>query len=122
MTDKHVVDADRLSVGEQVFMIEIADDVAERTQGLSGREFLPNNTGLLFVFENPGVQRFWMKDMNFPIDIIWVDADLRVVDVTRNAQPDSFPQTFSPTTPVLYVLEVNAGEAEHIEIGAAVSF
>ena len=51
--------------------------------------------------------------MNFPIDVIWLDKDFEVVDIAQNISPDSFPQVFEPKAPALYILEVNAGWAEH---------
>ncbi len=96
--------------------IQVASTVEEQTQGLSGRESLSDNEGLLFVYERPGFPNFWMKDMNFPIDIIWINADEYVVDTTENLGPDTYPQTFSPIEPTKYVLEVNAGYVQENEI------
>ncbi len=96
--------------------IQVALTVEEQIQGLSGRKSLSDNEGLLFVYERPGFPNFWMKDMNFPIDIIWINADEYVVDTTENLGPDTYPQTFSPIEPTKYVLEVNAGYAQENEI------
>lgn len=96
--------------------LTIADTPTERTLGLSGRHQLGEFEGLLFVFDNDDQPAFWMKDMNFPIDIVWLDRDLRVVAVTRHVTPDSFPQTFSPPVPVRYVLELNAGFTDSYNI------
>ena len=87
-------------------------------------------TGMLFVFENEGVFTFWMKEMHFPLDIVWVGADCTVVDVTLGAPPPEEGQSladlprFSPGSPALYVLEINAGEfaEQGIEIGDLVEF
>lgn len=92
--------------------IEVADNPASRAQGLSGRESMPAGTGLLFIFDTPDQYGFWMKDMNFPIDILWFDAERKLVDVTHNLSPDTFPQTFYPQSPAMYVLETNVGEFE----------
>ncbi len=106
-------------VNGKIFNIDIADIESERTQGLSGKEILLENEGLLFIFDNLGVYPFWMKDMNFPIDIIWIGKDLNVVYIKENATPESFPGIFNPEVEALYVLEINAEEAEKnkIEIG-----
>lgn len=80
-------------------------------KGLSGRQSLGQNQGMLFVFDKPEVQCFWMKDMNFPLDILWLDADQKVVTIKANVSPDTFPDSFCPTQPAQYVLEVNAGLA-----------
>ena len=96
--------------------MEIANTDAERTQGLSGRASLPAGTGLLFVFESPGKYGFWMKDMNFPIDIVWLGDGMLPVGIEKNVSPDSYPQVFYPPVPVRYVLEVNAGESSVLEL------
>jgi uncharacterized membrane protein (UPF0127 family) len=64
--------------------VEVADTPAERGRGLSGREMLPENSGMLFVFDTPGRYGFWMYGMKFPLDIIWIDERLRVVYFVEN--------------------------------------
>lgn len=99
--------------------VEIADTPEERVKGLSGRESLDENAGLLFIYDEPGIYGIWMKEMKFPIDAIWLDGNYRVVDIARDVQPDSFPKVFEPSKPAKYILEVNASLAERnsIEIG-----
>ena len=101
------------------FKIEIADTPEERIKGLSGRESFDENTGLLFIHDEPGIYGIWMKDMNFPIDVIWLDENYYIVDIASDVQPDSFPEVFEPGVPALYILEVNAGFARRngIETG-----
>ncbi|MCR4330499.1 MAG: DUF192 domain-containing protein [Patescibacteria group bacterium] len=96
-------------VGETEVFVEVSDTSEKRARGLSGKESLEENEGMLFIFEESAAYSFWMKEMHFPIDIIWIDETFRVADVTQNATPESFPDTFSPGTPVRYVLEVSAG-------------
>lgn len=96
---------------------EVADTLESRTQGLSGRSGLRENEGLLFIFEQPGRYGFWMKDMLFPIDMIWISADGTVVHIERNVSPDTYskqspPQTFVNTPDAKYVLELASGESE----------
>lgn len=100
-------------------VVEIARSPAKRRCGLSGRRELHDGHGMLFIFEKPELHGIWMKDMDFPIDILWLDRDMRVVDAARNADPESFPKIFRPREPALYVLEVPAGFVEKygIEIG-----
>ncbi|MFH1170332.1 MAG: DUF192 domain-containing protein [Candidatus Vogelbacteria bacterium] len=109
-----------LTIGNTKILVEIADTEATRTRGLSGRPSLAENTGLLFIFDHADYYNFWMKEMNFPIDIIWFDDNWRVIDVTINALPQDFPATYQPRAPARYVLEVNAGfsSAHQITIGA----
>jgi uncharacterized membrane protein (UPF0127 family) len=105
-----------LKVGNTNLILEIADTEAERTQGLSGRDSLVVNHGMLFVFDEPGNYGFWMKDMRFPIDIIFLDVNLRVINVYEGVKPDSFPTPFYPVAPAKYVLEINSGEASRLGI------
>ena len=103
---------------------EVVDTDAARQLGLMFRENLPEGRGMLFVFEDEGRYGFWMKNMRFPIDIIWIDKEKRVVDI----KPDLYPcpescEIFSPRDKALYALEVYAGFARRnkIEIGDKVS-
>jgi len=89
--------------------LEIADSPELRARGLSGREGLNENTGLFFIFDEPGWHGIWMKEMNFPIDIVWLDEELKIINSSRSVSPDTYPQVFYPSSPALYVLEVNAG-------------
>lgn len=93
--------------------VELVREPAKQAQGLAGRASLPENQGMLFVFEKPGQYSFWMKDMRFALDIIWISADGQIVDLAQNISPETYPQqTFKPKKPALYVLEVNAGFAK----------
>ncbi len=113
-----------IKVGDVFINVELAVTPHEHAQGLSGRTSLPENQGMLFMFDKPGQYSFWMKDMNFPIDIIWIDENYRIADITKNLSPDTFPQSFQPSKPAQYVLEVTAGFADrnNINIGDAVDF
>ena len=104
--------------------LEVMRESQERSRGLSQKDVLAENAGMLFIFESPGVPGFWMKDMNFSIDIIWIGSHKRVVDITENLAPETFPEVFKPKAPVQYVLEVNAGWAKdhNIAIGDKVLF
>jgi uncharacterized protein len=105
-----------LSLGPDGIFVEVADTPEERTLGLSGRESLEKHSGLLFLFEVPGKHGFWMKDMNFPIDIVWIDENWVVVGVERGVKPGTYPRTFYPPASVKYVLELNSGEAAELGI------
>jgi len=102
-------DKERAILGGFPIIIEIADTPAERERGLSGREQLAHDRGLLFVFEKPGKYGFWMKDMNFSIDIVWLDHDGKIIYIAENVAPSTYPQVFLPPIDALYVLEVSAG-------------
>lgn len=105
-----------LLIKDKSLRVELAKSEEEKIRGLSGRETLEEDKGMFFIFDKPGFYSFWMKDMLFPIDIIWIDENYRIVDITENALPESFPATFQPKTPAKFVLEVNAGWAEKNDI------
>ena len=104
--------------------LEIADTPEKKVQGLSGREELEKGQGMLFVFDEPKKAGIWMKDMNFPIDIIWFDEKKTIVHIKENATPESFPEVFIPPTLVSFVLEVPAGFAKErgIRVGDIVQW
>jgi hypothetical protein len=94
--------------------VEIADDTEKITRGLMFREHLPDDRGMLFLFERERPYTFWMMNMKINLDIIWLNSDGKVVHIVENAQPcvDEFntaPCTYTPDEPAKYVLEVNSG-------------
>lgn len=89
---------------------EVVQSPEARRRGLSDHSSLASDEGMLFVYEREQYPGIWMKEMAFPIDIIWLDAKQRIVYMKRNAKPDSYPETtYRPDDPAQYVLEVNAG-------------
>ncbi len=98
-----------LIVNNNEFKVEVADTYEKRVKGLSEREYLPDDTVLLFIFDTKEKHEIWMKDMFFSIDIIWLDEDYYVVDYRENVSPDTFPETFYPEEVAMYVVEANAG-------------
>lgn len=105
-----------LFAGETPVAATLATTSASRALGLSGRESLQAREGMLFVFPQDGTPAFWMKDMRFALDIVWIDAAGRVVGVDAEVTPESFPAAFSPPSPVRYVLELGAGQARALGI------
>jgi hypothetical protein len=103
--------------------IEIADNDAERAQGLMYRPSMPENQGMLFIFQTAEPQQFWMKNTVMSLDIIYVGADNKIISIQRHAKPfseDPLPSEGS----ALYVVEVNAGFSEkfHIDKGDMIKF
>lgn len=98
----------QIRVGSVDISVEIVETSAEKARGLSGRESLPQSQGLLFLFDTAAQHQFWMKDMKIPIDIIWISTDKKVVDITENLDPDTYPKTFTSSKPAQYILETNA--------------
>lgn len=109
----------QIIINNQTVFVEVADTPALREQGLSGRRSLKDNEGMLFIFDAPVRPGFWMKEMLFPIDIIWVSDNNTIVDISENLLPSSYPRIFSPKTEIKYVLEVPSGfvEKNKVKIG-----
>ncbi len=107
---------------------QIADTIDKQTQGLSDRTSLPQGAGMLFVFTTPAPQYMWMKDMNFPLDMVWLDKDRNVVNVVADATSESYkrpsPEIFFSFTDALYVIELPNGDANRlgITVGTRLNF
>lgn len=111
------LNAETLTAPEGVIQIETADSPSERQLGLSGQKSIDENSGLLFIFDNNSVDNcFWMKEMNFPIDMVWMNENKEVITVTENVTPNSYPETFCPTQPAKYGLEIATGQASVLGI------
>jgi uncharacterized membrane protein (UPF0127 family) len=113
----------KISFGKTTVDAAVADTEALRTQGLSGSAMLPDGHGMLFVFPKPGLYSFWMKDMQYPIDMIWITSDKKVSYIENHATPDSYPQTFVSDVPSQYVVEVPDGfaKAHDVRVGDEVA-
>src|SRR2546425_4514534 len=98
-------------IGSISVMAEVADAPASIERGLAGRASLQEGQGMLLVFNAEDRWGVWMKDMRFPIDIIWADVRGSIVAIARDVSPPSFPRAFYPSRPARYVLEVPAGFA-----------
>jgi len=110
-------------INENKFNVLIADDIAKRSKGLSILNYLKEDEGMLFIFDYADKYGFWMKDMKFAIDIIWI-KDNKIVDITTNIEPEPNKsifnlKTYYPSEAVDKVLEVAAGVVEkyNIKIG-----
>jgi len=104
---------------------EIADDLIKRTKGLMFRKGLGEKEGMLFVFDEENYHGFWMMNMSIPIDMIWINKEKKVVDITKNAQPCGLIcSSYIPKEKVMYVLEVNANftERHNVKIGSQLKF
>jgi uncharacterized membrane protein (UPF0127 family) len=99
----------RAVIGETAISLDIADTEPTRIQGLSGRKSMPKNHAMLFVFDEISQHGIWMKDMNFALDIVWLNEYSEVIHIERNVTPETFPKTFGPQKQSKYVLEFNAG-------------
>lgn len=107
----------QVTIAGTELQVIVMDTPELRVQGLSGRESLSQYDAMLFVFPEPDQYGFWMKDMRFAIDIVWIDESMRVIDITKNLTPDTYPQTFKPKFPSMYMLELPAGQAKDEWLG-----
>ena len=112
MIEKFVRHDVTITMPNGAIVAEVADTGSSRALGLSGRYQMRDNEGMLFVFDVPGRYGFWMKDMNFALDIIWINQNGIVVKIEPNLTPGSYPKTFINDAQASYVLEINAGRAE----------
>lgn len=101
-----------IQVGERNVTVLVADTPEEQKQGLSGREGLGPDEGMLFVFQKDDLYGIWMKDMKFSIDIVWLSLTGKVITIEPNVSPRTYPRSFTPKTPARYVLELPAGYAQ----------
>lgn len=112
-----------LQIAGENISVMLADDETERSQGLSGTPPLDENEGMLFVFDKNGIYSFWMKDMSYAIDIIWISDSETIVHIAENVTPESYPETYSSRALARYVLELPAGWAQRhgVQLGDTVS-
>ena len=100
-----------VQIGRTKIPVEVARTEAAIQKGLSGRPSLHPKSGMLFIFPQKERYQFWMPDMYFPIDIIWIDDGI-IVDIAENVSNEfdpAKPRFYLPPNPINYVLEVNAG-------------
>jgi uncharacterized protein len=110
----------------KVLQTEVMVNDEDRAMGLMFRPSLPLDHGMLFVFETPDFHGIWMKNCRFPIDILWLDEEKKVVHVAESVPPckaDPCP-VYNPMRKASYVVELNAGQArrEKAVVGAEVRF
>lgn len=114
-----------IGVGSQNLSVEVAKTTAEISLGLGQRDTLGSD-GMLFVMPSRAIPTFWMKDMRFDLDFVWIDGS-SVIDLTENVsaqrgEPDSALRIYAPKSPATHVLELNAGEIKKrgIKVGDSV--
>lgn len=113
-------------IKRQKIFVEVAKTEEERRRGLSGREFLGENQGMLFLFPQKGRYSFWMKEMKFNLDFVFLDGE-RIVDLAMNIpfpQKDQAPQFVRSEKDFDKVLELNAGMVQQlgVKIGDEAAF
>lgn len=106
----------RVKINDTTIKVEVVDTADKRNKGLSGRDSLASDSGMLFIYDKMGKYPFWMKGMKFPLDFIWISG-LRIVDILTNIappspnQPDQSLPIYQSITPIDKVLEVAGGFA-----------
>jgi uncharacterized membrane protein (UPF0127 family) len=114
----------KVKICGKIFSLEIADTFVKQMLGLMHRESIGKREGMLFVFGRDGMNSIWMANMNFPIDIIWLDADGIVVGIEEMAAPcrNIFNcRAYSPSKESRYVIELKGGVASSIGIRKGVA-
>ena len=114
-----------VSIGSGVYRADVAETPNSRAKGLSGRRVLENDEAMLLVFDKNHHWSIWMKGMNFPIDIVWLDQKRVVNHIEYEVQPDKAPhKVYEPPKPARYVLEIPAGQAKKsgIKVGVEAKF
>jgi len=98
-----------LKIGKSTFVVEVPSTEDEMAIGLGGRLSLAPQHGMLFAFNAPDLYTFWMKDMKFPLDILWVDGENKINHIEANLTPETYPKTYISEEPALFVVELEAG-------------
>lgn len=107
------------TVGGESFTLLVTKSESERAIGLSAIDKLPKNYGMLFkVYPGSGI---WMKDMKYPIDIIWVDSENQISYLVDSAQPSSYPEIIyknpsQSSANDAYIIEINSGEIKRLQL------
>jgi len=116
-------------INQQKIKLVIAKTSAEKIKGLGGMDFLPADSGMLFEYSDYQIRSFWMKGMNFPIDIVWIKDD-KIIGFAKNVMPpspnlaDSQLLRYLSDEPINFVLELNSGwiDNNQAKIGDIVHF
>ncbi len=99
----------KMTIGGVVVDASVADTWPLRIEGLSNTPYIPEHVVKLFVFDSPGLHSIWMKEMNYAIDIIWLNGDSEIVYMVEGATPESYPAMFTPKDKAKYVIETADG-------------
>jgi len=102
-----------LKIGKSSYRVELALTSAQRRQGLMHRERLARSEGMLLVYPRPGDHRIWMKNMQIPLKVLWIDEQFRVLQIQRLVPCQASPcPVFSAPLPARYILELSDDEHE----------
>lgn len=111
-----------VTIGSKQIQVRIADTETKQVQGLSGFKVLPPDQGMLFLFTKADSYSFWMKDMRFPLDVVWLtrlsNNTYRVVGVVLNVGPETYPHAFTSPEPADAFLELPAHTITDTVVGS----
>ena len=99
------------------FLVDVVSTPEDLARGLSGRTFLSPRQGMLFIFPDVSVHSMWMPNMYFPLDIVWLDSNKKIVKIYENVEPCSGNhncKSYSSIYPTKYAIELNAFDASRI--------
>ena len=109
-----------VKIGNATVNAELADTHDRQMLGLMFRKSLPQNSGMLFIFDKPDYYSFWMMNTSIPLDIIWIDKNNTIVDIAQNTEPCFvLCKSYTPAKKAMYVLETNANftKKHGVEVG-----
>ena len=116
----------QVELAGQTFEVEIADEPREQALGLMFREQMPADAGMLFIFPEENPRSFWMKNCRIPLDILFFDRDMKLINVHHSVPPCRTSQcpSYPSKAPAQYVLELNGGtiRSMNVEPGAEMVF
>ena len=106
-----------VTINGKTIVVEIADEPDERSRGLMFRDSLSKDTGMLFLFDKEDFYSFWMMNVNFNLDLVWINSNGNVVHIERDV-PSCFMScpTYAPKEAARYVLELNSGVANELDL------
>ncbi|MBR9681797.1 MAG: DUF192 domain-containing protein [Candidatus Altiarchaeota archaeon] len=113
-----------MNLSGEKFTIEVADTWLTRMRGLQNRTSIGKHEGMLFVFSKEGQPSFWMKDVNFPLDIIFLDKNKILVEVFESLEPcnSSVCPSYKTSVPFKYALELPAGTVKRLDLNLGMQF
>lgn len=117
-------DYSKATINGNEISLEVISSIEDQIRGLSNRDSLDYDTGMLFLYKDSKTRSFWMKEMRFSVDILWIDENNIIVGIEKNVSPDSYPKKFISPKPVPFALELAGGWGmEHgLKIGDLVEF
>lgn len=110
-----------IKIGSEYYALERVSTAENLQLGLSGRDGLEDNSGMVFVFPDVRDQCIWMKDMKFALDILWLNVDKNIIAIEQNVSPETYPNQYCHG-PAKYVIELSAGDVKsaNIKVGQSV--